>query len=135
MRARAASSKARADFRAADRSASIETVKAGELIWTDRDYTFAGKHHTLDFSPPRRLVGMRFVRSGTYVMGRVICTRSGLAYALTSQSGSSSQAKYLVENGFHADTTLDTSLFAVFKRDFKLGESFSIPGKWGFLVF
>jgi len=68
-------------------------------------------------------------------MGKVICTQSGVAYALTAQSPHSSQAKYLLANGFKPLPALDSGYFAVFQRTFTLGESFSIPGKWAFLVF
>jgi len=124
-------------FRPATKDATIATVEAGELIWTDRTYRFSTTSHGYDLTPHRTLMGRRFVRSALHSMGKVICTRSGVAYALTAQSPRWSHAKYLLEQEFEPVPALDTGYFQVFKRNFRLGESLSVshPGRWAFLVF
>jgi len=125
----------RAMFKPVNGDATIGTVNTEELVWTDAPFKFSSVSHRYNFTPHKTLMGKQFVRSSVHGMGKVICTQSGVAYALTAKSPIASQSRYLLSKGFEPVTALDTGYFVVFKRDFTLGESFSIPGKWAFLVF
>jgi len=127
---------ARADFRVTSGKDRIAVLKPDALICGDRSSTFSSKYQGESAMPHKDLMGLKYVfRNSTYQMGPVMCVKSGLAYALTSHSGSSGQSAYLLENGFEREASLDTSIYAVFTRTFNRGETFSVPAKWAFLVF
>jgi len=127
----------RADFQITKGKDKIAVLRPDALRSGDRSYTFGDKtNNGLSFMPHMKLRGLKYVfRDTTYSMGPVVCSKSGIAYALTSHSGSSSQSKYILNHGFRPEPSLNTELYAVFSREFRIGESFHVPAKWVIFVF